>query len=208
MEANGFSDEQIANVVITGVYGDTKKYGEKDIIDLSRARKLESKNVFPVVKKIDTTAAEYLSSSNYLYMSYAGTHHDELPADDRKGAIVLGGGSYRIGTSVEFDWCAVSCSQKLQEAGWKSIIVNCNPETVSTDYNSSDRLYFEELTLERILDISDFEKADGAIASMGGQLPNKIALPLSRAGVSLLGHSPETIDGAEDRSKFQLCLMN
>ena len=139
-------------------------------------------------------------------MSYAGTHHDELPADDRKGAIVLGGGSYRIGTSVEFDWCAVSCSQKLQEAGWKSIIVNCNPETVSTDYNSSDRLYFEELTLERILDISDFEKADGAIASMGGQLPNKIALPLSRAGVSLLGHSPETIDGAEDRSKFSAML--
>ena len=144
---NGFSDEQIANVAITGVYGDTKKY-EKDIIDLSLELKTRiEKGVFPVVKKIDT-AAEYPSPSNYLYMSYAGTHHDELPADDRKGAIVLGGGSYRIGTSVEFDWCAVSCSQKLQEAGWKSIIVNCNPETVSTDYNSSDRLYFEELTLE------------------------------------------------------------
>jgi carbamoyl-phosphate synthase large subunit len=205
---NGFSDEQIANVAITGVHGNTNQYGEKNIIEMSlqlRKARLE-KGVFPVVKKIDTTAAEYPSPSNYLYMSYAGTHHDELPVDDRKGAIVLGGGSYRIGTSVEFDWCAVSCSQKLQEAGWKSIIVNCNPETVSTDYNSSDRLYFEELTLERILDISDFEKADGAIASMGGQLPNKIALPLSKAGVPLLGHSPETIDGAEDRSKFSAML--
>ena len=139
-------------------------------------------------------------------MSYAGSHHDSLPNDTRNGAIVLGGGSYRIGTSVEFDWCAVSCSKKLQEAGWKSIIVNCNPETVSTDYNSSDRLYFEELTLERILDINDFEKPNGVIASMGGQLPNKLAMPLANAGVNLMGHGSGTIDNAEDRSKFSAML--
>lgn len=205
---NGFSDEQIANVAVTGVHGSTNGYGDSKIIELSlRLREIRlCKGVAPVVKKIDTTAAEYPSPSNYLYMSYGGSHHDELPKNDKKGAIVLGGGSYRIGTSVEFDWCAVSCSRKLQEAGWRSIIVNCNPETVSTDYNSSDSLYFEELTLERVLDIQDFEKAEGAIASMGGQLPNKLALPLSSAGLKLLGHSPKTIDSAEDRSKFSALL--
>ena len=140
-------------------------------------------------------------------MSYGGHFHDEIPDEGKIfSAIVLGGGSYRIGTSVEFDWCAVSCSSKLQESGWKSIIVNCNPETVSTDYNSSDRLYFEELTLERILDIRDFEKPVGVVASMGGQLPNKLALPLAESGVKLLGHSPKTIDTAEDRSKFSALL--
>ena len=147
--------------------------------------------IHPVVKKIDTTAGEYPSPSNYLYMSYGGHFHDDIPDEGKIfSAIVLGGGSYRIGTSVEFDWCAVSCSNKLQESGWKSIIVNCNPETVSTDYNSSDRLYFEELTLERILDIRDFEKPIGVVASMGGQLPNKLAIPLAESGVKLLGHSP------------------
>ena len=161
----------------------------------------------PVVKKIDTTAAEYPSPSNYLYLSYGGMFNDPLPDDDKVfSAIVLGGGSYRIGTSVEFDWCAVSCSRKLQESGWRSIIINCNPETVSTDYNSSDRLYFEELTLERILDIAELEHPIGVVTSMGGQLPNRLALPLSRNGIKLLGHSPSTIDNAENRSKFSSLL--
>ena len=133
--------------------------------------------------------------------------NDELPEDHRVfSAVILGGGSYRIGTSVEFDWCAVSCSRKLQESGWRSIIVNCNPETVSTDYNSSSRLYFDELTLERILDIVEFERPVGVIASMGGQLPNRLAKPLAEAGIKLLGHRSETIDTAEDRSKFSALL--
>ena len=209
METTRFSDEQITRVALDMVPGDEgQKNKNEDIIKYSlilRDARIK-KGVIPVVKKIDTTAAEYPSPSNYLYMSYAGSHHDSLPNDTRNGAIVLGGGSYRIGTSVEFDWCAVSCSKKLQEAGWKSIIVNCNPETVSTDYNSSDRLYFEELTLERILDINDFEKPNGVIASMGGQLPNKLAMPLANAGVNLMGHGSGTIDNAEDRSKFSAML--
>lgn len=202
---NGFGDEQIAGLLLraTGSYT-----SEKNLRDLSlELRKIRiQKGVAPVVKKIDTTAGEYPSPSNYLYLTYAGNFHDELPADQKKSAIVLGGGSYRIGTSVEFDWCAVSSSRCLQKAGWRSVIINCNPETVSTDYNSSDRLYFDELTLERILDIVDIEKPDGIIASMGGQLPNKLAIPLAGAGIKLLGHSPETVDKAEDRAKFSAIL--
>lgn len=206
---NGFSDEQISGITLRALKPDNhQKTSEKSVTNFSlKLREIrQKKGVVPFVKKIDTTAGEYPSPSNYLYMSYGGAFHDDLPVDPRKGAVVLGGGSYRIGTSVEFDWCAVSCSHKLQEAGWKSIIVNCNPETVSTDYNSSDRLYFEELTLERILDIYEFEKAEGVIASMGGQLPNKVALSLASAGAVLLGHKPETIDNAEDRSKFSALL--
>jgi carbamoyl-phosphate synthase large subunit len=205
----GFGDEQIAAICLrASTQSGSKTYSDGDIQNLSvkiRALRLEH-GVKPVVKKIDTTAGEYPSPSNYLYMSYGGFFDDELEADDRRGAVVLGGGSYRIGTSVEFDWCAVSCSERLQAAHWRSIIINCNPETVSTDYNSSDRLYFEELSTERILDIYEFEKAEGVIASMGGQLPNKLALPLAKAGVKLLGHSPETIDSAEDRHKFSAIL--
>ena len=202
----GFGDEQIAKVSLNNHFSDTTA---KDIQAASLIfRKIRmGLGIHPVVKKIDTTAGEYPSPSNYLYMSYGGHFHDDIPDEGKIfSAIVLGGGSYRIGTSVEFDWCAVSCSNKLQESGWKSIIVNCNPETVSTDYNSSDRLYFEELTLERILDIRDFEKPIGVVASMGGQLPNKLAIPLAESGVKLLGHSPSTIDNAEDRSKFSALL--
>ncbi len=201
----GFGDEQIAGLLIKKAFG-TAKESETRLVSMKlRALRLE-KGVYPVVKKIDTTAGEYPSPSNYLYMTYGGTHHDEVSKDERPSAIVLGGGSYRIGTSVEFDWCAVSSSRCLQKAGWCSIIINCNPETVSTDYNSSDRLYFEELTLERILDIVDFEKPKGVISSMGGQLPNKLAIPLAASGVNLLGHSPETVDNSEDRSKFSALL--
>ncbi|MGE0173805.1 MAG: carbamoyl-phosphate synthase (glutamine-hydrolyzing) large subunit [Oligoflexales bacterium] len=204
----GFGDEQIAALLLRSMNNGTKV--SENLIRQSSltVRKLrKEKGIVPVVKKIDTTAGEYPSPSNYLYMSYGGLYHDVLPEDKKVfSAIVLGGGTYRIGTSVEFDWCAVSCSLKLQREGWRSIIINCNPETVSTDYNSSDRLYFEELTLERILDIAELEKPLGLIASMGGQLPNKLALPLADAGLKLLGHSHDTIDGAEDRSKFSALL--
>jgi carbamoyl-phosphate synthase large subunit len=198
----GFGDEQIAAVLLRAA---DRPSGTSEVRKASMmVRKLRLEfGVKPVIKKIDTTAGEYPSPSNYLYMSYGGMFSDPLP-DDHKvfSAIVLGGGSYRIGTSVEFDWCAVSCSRKLQESGWRSIIVNCNPETVSTDYNSSDRLYFEELSLERILDIADVERPVGVVCSMGGQLPNRLAKPLFDAGLKLLGHKPDSIDRAEDRSRF------
>ncbi|WP_132324443.1 carbamoyl-phosphate synthase (glutamine-hydrolyzing) large subunit [Pseudobacteriovorax antillogorgiicola] len=202
----GFGDEQIAAIAFQAA---GKEVSGREIQQASLAiRKLRIElGIRPVVKKIDTTAGEYPSPSNYLYLSYGGVFDDPLPDDNKVfSAVVLGGGSYRIGTSVEFDWCAVSCSRKLQESGWRSIIVNCNPETVSTDYNSSDRLYFEELSLERILDICDFERPVGVVASMGGQLPNRLANPLSDAGIKLLGHRPDTIDTAEDRSRFSALL--
>jgi len=202
----GFGDEQIAAVILraTDLPAGATEVRKASLI--VRKMRLEF-GVKPVIKKIDTTAGEYPSPSNYLYMSYGGLFSDPLP-DDQKvfSAIVLGGGSYRIGTSVEFDWCAVSCSRKLQESGWRSIIVNCNPETVSTDYNSSDRLYFEELSLERILDIADVERPVGVVCSMGGQLPNRLAKPLADAGLKLLGHKHDSIDRAEDRSRFSSLL--
>lgn len=208
----GFGDEQIAALGLSAL----DMLGGKKQIKLSEKRVQKGSlvlrtlrkqlGVLPVTKKIDTTAGEYPSPSNYLYMSYGGLFNDPLPEDGKQVAVVLGGGSYRIGTSVEFDWCAVSCSKRLQNDGWRSVIINCNPETVSTDYNSSDRLYFEELSLERILDICDVEHPQGVIACMGGQLPNKLALPLADAGVKLMGHSPNTIDSAENRSKFSALL--
>ena len=211
----GFGDEQIAYLLLVKE-NDQQQQTKRSNLPVSGAqvraaslvlRKLRlHKNVRPVVKKIDTTAAEYPSPSNYLYVTYGGLFNDPLPGDGKDAALVLGGGSYRIGASVEFDWCAVSCSKRLQKDGWRSVIVNCNPETVSTDYNASDRLYFEEMSLERLLDIYEFEKAVGIIASMGGQLPNKLALPLAEAGAKLLGHSSDTIDMAEDRSRFSSLL--
>ncbi|MBQ46335.1 MAG: carbamoyl phosphate synthase large subunit [Zetaproteobacteria bacterium] len=204
----GFSDEQIVSLAFRHHYNN-QRIGEREeqAASLIIRKFRQELGVHPVVKKIDTTAGEYPSPSNYLYLSYGGMFNDNLPDDGKIfSAMVLGGGSYRIGTSVEFDWCAVSCSQRLQKAGWRSVIINCNPETVSTDYNASDRLYFEELSLERILDINDFERSVGVIASMGGQLPNRLAGSLSKAGIKLLGHRPETIDRAEDRSKFSALL--
>ncbi len=202
----GFGDEQIAGLVLRAAQLNANADAVRRSSLTIRKLRLEH-GVKPVSKKIDTTAGEYPSPSNYLYMSYGGLFSDPLPEDNKVfSAVVLGGGSYRIGTSVEFDWCAVSCSRKLQESGWRSIIVNCNPETVSTDYNSSDRLYFEELTLERILDITDIEKPVGVICAMGGQLPNRLAKPLSEAGLKLLGHRANTIDCSEDRSRFSALL--
>ena len=205
----GFGDQQIAMVAIEeleeSLFAKAKSI-DSPALSLSIRKARSSKGIKPVVKKIDTTAAEYPSPSNYLYVTYEGQLSDKLPDDKKEGVIILGGGAYRIGTSVEFDWCAVSCSENLQKAGIRSIIVNCNPETVSTDFNCSDRLYFEELSLERILDIAEFEGTNQLIASMGGQLPNRLARGLAANGFKLLGHSSETIDMAENRSKFSALL--
>jgi carbamoyl-phosphate synthase large subunit len=160
--------------------------------------------ILPVIKQIDTLAAEYPAETNYLYMTYSGTENDVEP---RAGAVmVLGGGSYRIGQSVEFDWCCVNTVQTARELGYGTIMVNCNPETVSTDYDICDRLYFEELTYERVLDIYEFELPEGVIVSMGGQVSNNLAPRLHKAGVRILGTSPDDIDKAEDRNKFSSLL--
>ncbi len=204
----GFSDDQLGRYLLEAKNQKTDQASiSRESAKIRQARK--SHNVLPVVKKIDTTAGEYPAKSNYLYMTYHGDTSDPglvQMMQSRRTALVLGSGSYRVGTSVEFDWCAVSASRKLQEESWRSVILNCNPETVSTDYNSSDSLYFDEMTLERVLDICEFEKIDGVITSMGGQLPNRLALPLARHGVRLLGHDAHTIDTAEDRSKFSALL--
>jgi carbamoyl-phosphate synthase large subunit len=204
----GFSDDQLGRYLLEVKNQKTDQASiSRESAKIRQARK--SHNVLPVVKKIDTTAGEYPAKSNYLYMTYHGDTSDPglvQMMQSRRTALVLGSGSYRVGTSVEFDWCAVSASRKLQEESWRSVILNCNPETVSTDYNSSDSLYFDEMTLERVLDICEFEKIDGVITSMGGQLPNRLALPLARHGVRLLGHDANTIDTAEDRSKFSRLL--
>ena len=204
----GFSDAQMAHYFLEAKQ---KKPDQASInCESGKIRTLRKKyKIVPVVKKIDTTAAEYPAKSNYLYMTYHGSVSDPglgMGAQSKKTALVLGSGSYRIGTSVEFDWCAVSCSRKLQEESWRSVILNCNPETVSTDYNSSDSLYFDEMSLERVLDVCEFEKIEGVVACMGGQLPNRLALQLCNAGIQLLGHDAETIDTAEDRSKFSALL--
>lgn len=204
----GFSDDQLGRYLLEAKNQKTDQASiSRESAKIRQARK--SHNVLPVVKKIDTTAGEYPAKSNYLYMTYHGDTSDPglvQMMQSRRTALVLGSGSYRVGTSVEFDWCAVSASRKLQEESWRSVILNCNPETVSTDYNSSDSLYFDEMTLERVLDICEFEKIDGVITSMGGQLPNRLALPLARHGVRLLGHDAHAIDTAEDRSKFSALL--
>lgn len=198
-KATGFSDEQIAHILLS-----SSSLEENEKLFSLELRKIRStKGVVPHVKKIDTTASEYPSPSNYLYFSYATQFHDELPSvEEDSGVIVLGGGAYRIGASVEFDWCSVNSCKRLKQAGKRSIMVNCNPETVSTDYNASDRLYFEELNLERILDIADYEKTKKIIVSMGGQLPNKLSRSLHLSGFEILGHSFNTIDSAENREKF------
>lgn len=202
----GFSDQQIATLASRVLSGpESQKVLSDWSLDLRRARK--KIGVTPVAKRIDTTAGEYPSTSNYLYMTYHSDQPDpNLGPDTRRTTLVLGSGSYRVGTSVEFDWCAVSCSAKVRSEGWRSVILNCNPETVSTDFNCSDALYFDEMTFERVLDVIEAESVDGVVASMGGQLPNRLALPLAKAGVTLLGHSAETIDLAEDRSKFSALL--
>ncbi|MFH1437697.1 MAG: carbamoyl-phosphate synthase (glutamine-hydrolyzing) large subunit [Pseudomonadota bacterium] len=187
----GFSDKQIA--ILTG---STEPEVRKKRIDAG---------IVPYEKQIDTMAAEYPAKTNYLYMTYNAGEHD-LKQKVKRQVIVLGGGPYRIGSSVEFDWCCVNCLNALRRTGLRTIMINCNPETVSTDYDVSDKLYFEELTLERVLDICEKEQPKGVIVSMGGQIPNTLALPLHRCGVKILGTSPVDIDRAEDRHKFSSLL--
>jgi carbamoyl-phosphate synthase/aspartate carbamoyltransferase len=163
-----------------------------------------SAGVRPYVKQIDTLAAEYPAQTNYLYMTYHGVEDDVAPGPTP--VMVLGGGPYCIGSSVEFDWCAVSAIRTLRANGTPTVMVNCNPETVSTDYDENDRLYFEELSLERVLDIYSFEACSGVIVSVGGQIPNNLSIPMARAGARILGTSPENIDCAEDRKKFSKLL--
>ncbi|MGE0615704.1 MAG: carbamoyl-phosphate synthase (glutamine-hydrolyzing) large subunit [Bacteriovoracia bacterium] len=198
----GFSDEQIAGIYLrTGPDMPTETEIREASLILRRRRK--ALGVAPVVKKIDTTAAEYPSTSNYLYLTYGGQFNDLVASDGKsETALVLGSGTYRIGTSVEFDWCAVECSQRLRAEGWRSVVLNCNPETVSTDHNSSDRLYFDEVSFERVLDVADLETPTGVVVSMGGQLPNRLAASLTAAGIRILGHDSETIRRAEDRQIF------
>lgn len=172
--------------------------------DAIRSKRL-SANIIPYVKQIDTLAGEFEAQTNYLYMTYHGCEHD-ISASTERPVLVLGSGPYAIGSSVEFDWCAVNTSRSLRESGKKSILINSNPETVSTDYDESDRLYFEQLTLERVQDIADFEKPAGMIVSVGGQVANNLALPLAKRGYALLGTSAESIDQAEDREKFSALL--
>ena len=162
--------------------------------------------IVPMVKQIDTLAAEFPARTNYLYMTYNGTVSDRPAptdaADSAPSIVVLGSGAYRIGSSVEFDWCSVTCMQEIRRQGYTGIMINYNPETVSTDYDMCDRLYFEELTLERVLDICETEQPKGVVVSVGGQIPNNLALPLMQAGIPVLGTSPQDIDRAEDRHKF------
>jgi carbamoyl-phosphate synthase large subunit len=161
--------------------------------------------ITPVIKQIDTLAGEFEASTNYLYATYHGDTHDIKPIG-KKAIVVIGGGPYCIGSSVEFDWCAVNTGKTLHKHGWQTIMVNSNPETVSTDFDHSDRLYFEELTLERLRDIADFENPHGVVVSVGGQIANNLALPLFSAGYPILGTSPQQIDRAEDRQKFSAML--
>ncbi|MFA6334313.1 MAG: carbamoyl-phosphate synthase (glutamine-hydrolyzing) large subunit [Bacteroidales bacterium] len=195
----GFSDFQIGRLVY------------KDSIDVDEASAKvrsyrKSLNIIPVVKQIDTLAAEYPAQTNYLYLTYNGTHNDVNYLGDHKSIIVLGSGAYRIGSSVEFDWCSVNALQTIRNCGWRGVMINYNPETVSTDYDMCDRLYFDELTFERVLDIYELEKPHGVVVSVGGQIPNNLALKLDKEGVNLLGTSAKSIDNAEDRHKFSSML--
>ena len=161
-------------------------------------------NIFPIVKQIDTVAAEFPCYTNYLYLTYSGRVSDII--FNQNGVIVLGSGVYRIGSSVEFDWCAVNCIRQLRESGYKTLMINYNPETVSTDYDEADRLYFDELTLESVRDIYNIENSSGVVISMGGQVANNIALHLAKSGVHIYGTAAEKIDEAENRFKFSRML--
>ena len=186
----GFSDRQLAKFLSSN--------------ELAVRRMRVEAGLVPIVKQIDTVAAEFPSVTNYLYLTYNASEHDV--AFDDNGVMVLGSGVYRIGSSVEFDWCSVRTIRTLREQGHKTVMVNYNPETVSTDYDEADRLYFENINLETVLDIYQLESSSGVIMSMGGQTPNNIALPLHRLNVKILGTSPEMIDGAENRYKFSRML--
>ncbi len=192
----GFSDFQIGRYVLKTEASDM----QAESLAVRKYRK--SLGVFPVVKKIDTLAAEFPAQTNYLYMTYGGDSHDVDYENDGKSVIVLGSGAYRIGSSVEFDWCGVSAIKTVKKEGYRSVMINYNPETVSTDYDECDRLYFDELSFERVLDVYDLETPKGVIVSTGGQIPNNLAMKMHKQGVPILGTSPTNIDRAENRQKF------
>ena len=194
----GFSDFQVARAI--GYEGEM----EDAIIDVRNHRK--SVGIVPVVKQIDTLAAEYPAQTNYLYLTYSGVANDVHYLGDHKSIVVLGSGAYRIGSSVEFDWCGVQALNTIRKEGYRSVMINYNPETVSTDYDMCDRLYFDELSFERVLDVIDLESPNGVVVSVGGQIPNNLAMKLHRQQVPILGTSPISIDRAENRNKFSLML--
>ena len=197
----GFTDFQVARAVSL----------EKEGVNMHQAQLLvrnrrKQLGILPVVKQIDTLAAEYPAQTNYLYVTYSGVANDITFEHDQRSIIVLGSGAYRIGSSVEFDWCGVQALNTIRREGWRSVMINYNPETVSTDYDMCDRLYFDELTFERVLDIIDMEQPHGVIVSTGGQIPNNLAVYLDEQHVPILGTSAKDIDGAEDRAKFSQML--
>ena len=199
---NGFSDFQIARHVIN------PERGKNNEAMLTVRRHRKSRGIVPYVKQIDTLAAEYPAVTNYLYLTYSGMEHDIWYENDKRSVIVLGSGAYRIGSSVEFDWCSVNAINSIRREGYRGVMINYNPETVSTDYDMCDRLYFDELSFERVMDIVDLETPLGVILSVGGQIPNNLAMRLHGQGVPILGTSPESIDRAEDRHKFSsMCDM-
>ncbi len=196
----GFSDFQIVRSVLQCSDGEFED-------NIGRLRDIRKKSgIIPFVKQIDTLAAEYPACTNYLYLSYAATSHDVEFYSDKNSVVVLGSGAYRIGSSVEFDWCGVNALQTISDGGLRSVMINYNPETVSTDYDVCDRLYFDELSLERVLDILELEQPRGTIVSTGGQIPNNLAMRLHRYDMPVLGTSPLSIDRAENRHKFSAML--
>ena len=200
VKAAGFSDFQIARFVLKPEQGNMVK----ENLEVRRNRK--QRGILPAVKRINTVASEHPELTNYLYMTYAVSGHDIEYYKNEKSVVVLGSGAYRIGSSVEFDWCSVNAINTARNLGYKSIMINYNPETVSTDYDMCDRLYFDELSLERVLDVIDLEQPRGVIVSVGGQIPNNLAMKLYHQGVPVLGTSPVNIDRAENRDKFSAML--
>ncbi|PID61828.1 MAG: carbamoyl phosphate synthase large subunit [Ignavibacteriae bacterium] len=200
IKALGFSDFQISRFV----FKNNGKFSRANLLKVREYRK--SKGIIPFVKQIDTLAAEYPAHTNYLYLTYGGIEHDIDFIDDKKSVIVLGSGAYRIGSSVEFDWCGVNALNTIKKENYRSVMINYNPETVSTDYDVCDRLYFDELTHERVLDIVELENPKGVIVSTGGQIPNNLAMRLHKSDVHILGTSPTSIDRAENRHKFSQML--
>ena len=196
----GFSDFQIARLVLNSANQNI----HEDLLKVRAYRK--ANGIVPVVKQIDTLAGEYPAQTNYLYLTHNGNEHDIDFFNDNKSVIVLGSGAYRIGSSVEFDWCSVNAVETIKKENYRSVMINYNPETVSTDYDTCDRLYFDELTFERVLDVFDLENPFGVVVSMGGQIPNNLAMKLHGQNVPVLGTSPLKIDNAEDREKFSSLL--
>ena len=197
----GFTDFQIARAV-----GLEKEMGNMHKASLVVRNLRKSYGILPVVKQIDTLAAEYPAQTNYLYLTYSGVASDVRFDNDRRSIVVLGSGAYRIGSSVEFDWCGVQALNTIRREGYRSVMINYNPETVSTDYDMCDRLYFDELTFERVMDVIDLETPNGVIVSTGGQIPNNLAMKLDEQHVPILGTSAADIDNAEDRAKFSSML--